>query len=171
MSRLVPLVWLVLAAGCRLAAADPSPTRELAVPDLIGVTLAEANARLHQAGFTRDAEPAKELAMSEDHQCYEGPNDGRVCRQSPAPGKPMSSSGLIQVQLGIHDPGYDVLIAPDVGGKSSAEAARLFAKAGFTGTPDLDRNASCKHDTVCQQEPAPGAHVARASSISIVVGP
>lgn len=169
MSRLS--LVLVLAAGCRLAAADPSPTRELAVPDLIGVTLADANARLHAAGFTRDAEPEDQIAIAEDHQCYEGPNEGRVCRQYPAPGKPMSSTGRIEVQLGVHDPAYDVLVAPDVTGASSADAARRFAKAGFTAAPDLDRDASCKRDTVCRQEPAPGAHVARATSISLVVGP
>lgn len=161
----------VLAAGCRLAAADPAPTRELVVPDLIGVTLAEANARLHQAGFTRDADREDQIVMADDHGCDGRALDGRVCRQYPDPGKPMSSTGRIAVQLGVYDPDTDVLVAPDVSGKSTADAAAVFAKAGFTGAVALDHDANCKHDVVCRQTPAPGAHAVRAISLVFVVGP
>lgn len=92
---------------------------------------------------------------------------GNVARTNPAPGKPL---GRFQTAKIFVSKGIEMLIMPDLTGKTREEALELVKKARFN-TPQISEDF---HDTVPEgqissQDPAPNASVAHNTIVKITV--
>lgn len=139
------------------------------VPDLRGLTLADANARVHAAGFLDDVDTEAIGAIPTDAACTDGTYDGRVCGQFPAPGEATHDHRVIAAMIGRHDAYADRLIAPDVHGATVDDARAAFTRAGFTTPPHVEGGA-CAPGTVCGQHPAAGDRAYRSTMVIFYVG-
>lgn len=167
------------APGPHAAAPAPAPVAETlpteeqpvyaVVPDLRGLSAADANARVHAAGFVDDVDTEHTGTVTAAQACTDGSHDGRVCGQFPAPGASLNVRGMIAAQIGRHDAYADHLVAPDVRGLSVDDARAAFTRAGFTAQPHVEGGA-CKAGTVCGQTPAAGDRVYRSELIVLYVG-
>jgi hypothetical protein len=149
------------------AAPDDTPPR-VTVPDLNGLTVDEANARLRAAGLTRPVDTEQYGAVM---SCGPDARDGRVCGQHPAPGTVQFADEPVEVRLGHYDARADKVVVPDVRGMHLADARAAFARAGFMAEPLLESGAGCKPDIVCSQTPEGGRTATRGERFAFFVGP
>ncbi len=136
------------------AAATP---QYVAMPDLTGMTEAEARAKLTELGltgnvYTRD-NTGCELKMTIEA--------GKVCGQKPAPGARQSSRVAIQLDLAAStqhggDGSTEWIAMPSVIGMSPEQATEALKQAGFTKIK-VEASSKCSEpDVVCDQSVRPG---------------
>jgi beta-lactam-binding protein with PASTA domain len=132
------------------------------VPDLIGLSPADAQRALSDAGFElrpRLLGAATTPEMSE-----------RVGEQTPAPGEQASPGSAVEV--GIYSayvaPG---VIVPDVTGMTAAEAQAALSNAGLSIQPALLGSPSdaAQSERVNSQYPAPGTSVAPDETVRVEI--
>jgi beta-lactam-binding protein with PASTA domain len=144
-----------VARGARVSVWLAAPPTVSRVPPLGGRDRAAAGDVLRDAG----------LVLGDVNEREAGEPAGTVVDQAPAPGTDAAPGTPVHVWLAIPA----LVEVPDVTSQSVEEARRLTAERGLVvgvrTSPTPDRPAG----TVLAQQPAPGARVARGTTVDLVV--
>jgi eukaryotic-like serine/threonine-protein kinase len=128
------------------------------VPAVIGVTREQAESALEGAGF-------------EVGEIVERPNDaprGQVIDSRPKPGTQAPTPSAVSLVVSA---GQNVVLVPNIVGKSVAEARDILRRAGLAlGDVNSAFAGNLDMATVTSQSPPAGAQVASATRISVVAG-
>lgn len=128
------------------------------VPDVIGLTQAEAESALRDVGFVPTSAPQYDLTAPAGEVMAQLPEAG----QGAVPGSPVGllvSKGAPEVTVAV----------PDVTGMTAEEAATILADAALTAVPVEAYVAGVPAGDVADQEPAPGALVTPLSEVLVTV--
>ena len=128
------------------------------VPDVTGMTEAEATGTLQDAGFASASASQYDLTAPVGEVLAQLPQAG----QDAAPGSPVGllvSKGRPEVTVAV----------PDVTGMTADEATTTLADAALTAVPVEAYVADVPAGDVADQEPAPGALVAPLSEVLVTV--
>ncbi len=128
------------------------------VPDVTGMTEAEARGTLRDAGFVSVSASQYDLTAPVGEVLAQLPDAG----QEAAPGSPV---GLL-VSKGRPEP---TVAVPDVSGMTADEATTTLADAALTAVPVEAYVADVPAGDVADQEPAPGALVKPLSEVLVTV--
>lgn len=123
------------------------------VPDLGGLSVADATAALRDEGF--------QIKVS-DAEVYSPREKGSVAGQSPAAGAKAARGDTITVTL---SKGKEMISVPDVTGKSESEARKALTDAGFQVR--VDKPFLFPRDSVESQSVRAGDKAARGDTITI----
>ena len=139
----------------------PEPAANVTVPDLTGMTLADAQAALETAGLG-----SRVVQMNSDTVPV-----GSVIVQSPSSGSSVAPGTVVAVveSLGAPPMGTEYVDVPDVTGMERAMAKNTLETAGFE-VEDLELvNAAVAKDTVFSQIPIAGQQAAEGSTVLIII--
>jgi beta-lactam-binding protein with PASTA domain len=125
------------------------------VPNLIGMTLADATAAVTAVGLRLS--PVLEEAAD--------PPLGVVLRQSPAAGSPADPGAAVEVVVSVA-PGVDV---PNLVGRAIDRAIELGARRGLVVAINEWRESDAPASTVLEQAPAAGSRAERGAAINVVI--
>ncbi len=130
-----------------------------AVPEVEGLMLATAEARLKERALIMDREAGERY--------HDDVPAGYVLRQSPAPGSLVKRGGRVSVSVSL---GPQVVAVPDLDGAALPAAQVTLAAAGLT----VGRTVGIySHDsqpgTVVDQSPKPGARAGSAATVDLFV--
>ncbi len=123
------------------------------MPDVTGLSVADATTRLRDAGFQTKVA---------DTQVFSALPPGAVAQQSPDKGTQAGEGDTVTVTV---SKGKEMLPVPDVTGKSEAEAGRILTGAGFQ--VKVERPFFFPKDAVESQSVRGGAQAARGDTIVI----
>lgn len=148
----VVLVGLIVAWAAGLFGSS-----EKAVPDLIGLTLEQAEMKAQQEGFK-----VERGDLVEDPDAEEG----TIVSQSPNPKTQVKEGSTIRVNI---CKGAGSAEVPDVTGESEEEARKILLEAGFE-VGSVDKGASDQEEgTVFDQSPQAGSKVERGSEVDLEI--
>jgi beta-lactam-binding protein with PASTA domain len=169
---------LVVLAGCsfssKLTTSGPGSSTSsgggggggskiVVVPDLYGLTLEQAAAKMREAGFTRGPEKSMQnYACDMDRRPHY--DVGQICYHHPVPGTQTSSSLPISVQIQAdYDDHGNIGFAgewrsmPDVVGKTVTAARSMLAGKKMPLDEHFELlEDDCAEGTVCRTSPQPG---------------
>lgn len=129
--------------------------QQVAVPQVVGLTVSSARGRLQKAG----------LEASEREQNSDTVDQGRVISVSPPEGQKVDKGSSVTLVVSSGKPQVQV---PDVVGKSFDEAQSTLQAAGFKVTR-VDKESDKDPNTVLAQNPKSGARIDAGSTISLTV--
>lgn len=151
-------------AGFRAAAQDgpttmPTPTpRELAVPNVVEMPLAEARRMLEERGLRVSVVPQTAIP---------GQTDETVVRQHPAAEASAREGDTVDLFVAKRP---EPITVPPVVGRHRADAERLIQAAGLTVSVSEEHiDQGLPVGMVIRQEPPPATQVAPRSKVTIVV--
>lgn len=128
------------------------------VPDIKGKTLSQAQQALDAVGLKLRVE--KEIANDKVQP-------GRVISQNPSSGAKMKKGDTVTV---VMSKGLDTVAAPDLTGKTEAEAAAILKKAGLLlGKVDSGSSDTVAEGQVMAQSPKAGARVEKGGTVDITI--
>jgi len=139
----------------------PEPAANVTVPDLSGMTRADAEAALDAAGLG-----VRVVQMNSDTA-----PEGSVVTQAPASGASVAPGTVIAVVVSLGPPpmGTEYIDVPDVTGMERAMAERTLKDAGFD-VEDLETaNAAVAEGTVFGQIPLGGQQAPEGGLILIII--
>jgi beta-lactam-binding protein with PASTA domain/tRNA A-37 threonylcarbamoyl transferase component Bud32 len=155
LTLLALLVFLVF----RLASADqvPPETELFEVPNVVGMTEAEAADVLRAAGFRVELRPEASAEVAE----------GIVIRTSPAAGAELAQNEPVLVYVSA---GTEPVLVPNVIGMPQAEAAAAIEDAGLAvGTVTTRPDTEAPVGEVIEQAPLSGVELPPGTAIDLVV--
>jgi serine/threonine-protein kinase len=129
--------------------------QQVAVPQVVGLTVSSARGRLSKAG----------LQASEREQNSDTVADGRVISVSPPEGQKVDKGSSVTLVVSSGKPQVQV---PDVVGKSFDEAQSNLQAAGFKVTR-TDKESDKEPGTVLSQNPKSGGRIDAGSTIALTV--
>jgi beta-lactam-binding protein with PASTA domain len=133
--------------------------RPVVIPDLVFMTLAEAEAAMKAAGIERTPTVADEMCgPTVDDKIVE---QGRICYQHPGAGNKSGSKLNVYVRVQKDNPwdrrdkSAGWIFMPDLRGVTVEQAKATLSKEGFTGEVKITHvtQANCKANTVCSTFP------------------
>jgi len=131
--------------------------QEVAVPDIIGKTLPDAQAVLAEKG----------LKIKTIEEYDNKVPAGQIIRISPAPGRMIKAGKEVLVFV---SKGAQFAVVPDVVGLTEAEGIRQIRKVGLVvGNVTREFSDTVAPGDVASQSPKAGTKVARLESVSLVV--
>ncbi|HEY2218444.1 MAG TPA: Stk1 family PASTA domain-containing Ser/Thr kinase [Gaiellaceae bacterium] len=134
-----------------------SGPQQVAVPSVVGDSLATATAALHNAGF--NVNPTAQDSNAPQYQ---------VIHQNPAPGSQNPKGSTVDVTFSNGPPQVSV---PDVVGYTSQQAVQALESAGFkVQQQTLSVSDPSQNNIVQQQNPAGGSQATKESTVTITVG-
>jgi serine/threonine-protein kinase len=137
--------------------ASASPGAQVAVPNLIGMTVDEARAAAAAVGLTVD-QAGFEQASAEVNT---------VIRQDPAEGTLIATGGVVHLTIAT---GAETTIVPDLRLKTEQEALNLITQAGLSiGTRTEAFDAVVPERSIVSQSPTAGQSVAKGIPVDYVV--
>ena len=165
------LIALAIALLGGSVAANPD---KVVVPDLTGMTRAQAKAALAKAGLGdlnetdggAEAHSGGEVAFED---CMNGTHDGTICLQYPAAGEREGRGDDISVKVG-QAAAEPVHAMPDLAGMPLDKAQAAFAKAGFTSPLFDNSSQKCAKGIVCSQSWPAGKKVRASTTVMVWVG-
>jgi beta-lactam-binding protein with PASTA domain len=128
------------------------------VPDVVGMTKADAESALTAAGFVPASAVQYDLSAP----------SGFVMEQLPAGGEQAAAGSQIGLLVSKGKPNVSVAV-PDVTGMTADEATTTLADAGLVAVPVEANVADVPKGDVAEQEPAAGAPVTPLSEVLITV--
>lgn len=129
------------------------------VPGVVGLTRADAEKRIRDAGFK------PEYQGEEESSEYAA---GEVLRQSPKEGTDLKKGETVEYWVSA---GEDEVQVPELLGLSEADAAERLAARGLERNPQKEPTTDeDKVGTVLRQEPAAGEYVQKGATVTIWVG-
>ena len=128
--------------------------RKVDVPTVNGLSVAEAVARLKDAGL--NANPV---------EVFSAKPDGTVIAQDPAPGKSVPEGTTVRINV---SQGEKPIAVPDVVGLSYDDAKAALEDDGFT-VKRRDQNSNIQPNTVIDTNPKPGAGLQRGATVTVIV--
>ncbi len=159
-------LWVLLAVGVVASLAlvfwlmnkQPPGPETVAVPDVAGATVEEAEATLNEAGFEE---------IVHENQADEEAEEGTVLGTDPPGGDEVEVTEQITLYVSS---GPDAVEIPSVEGKSEAEARRILEEAGFTDiTTDSRSDDSVAEGNAIGTDPSAGEAVTPDTQITILV--
>ena len=129
--------------------------QQVAVPQVVGLTVSSARGRLQKAG----------LKASEREENSDTVAQGRVISVSPPEGQKVDKGSSVTLVVSSGKPQVQV---PDVVGKSFDEGQSTLQAAGFKVTR-VDKESDKDPGTVLSQNPKSGARIDAGSTISLTV--
>ena len=132
-----------------------SGPQQVAVPQVVGLTVSSARGRLQKAG----------LQASEREENSDTVAAGRVISVSPPEGQKVDKGSSVTLVVSSGKPQVQV---PDVVGKSFDEAQSTLQAAGFKVTR-VDKESDKAAGTVLAQNPKSGARIDAGSTIALTV--
>src|SRR5215213_6511305 len=155
---LAALVAVLLLVVPGLLDRQPAAPQQVAVPQLLGRTVAEAQTALNQAGLT--------VGSSTEQPSDEVP-DGSVISTDPTEGAQVAPG--TQVDLVVSS-GPDTVDVPELAGRAQAEAQRALEDAGLAvGDVSKVESTDRAKGEVVSSDPAAGDAVPRATKIDLEV--
>lgn len=149
---------LLLLIGAGVLAYTLLSAPNVVVPDIKGKTLSQAQQALDAVGLKLRVE--KEIANDKVQP-------GRVISQNPASGAKMKKGDTVTV---VMSKGLDTVAAPDLTGKTEAEAAAILKKAGLLlGKVDSGSSDTVAEGQVMAQSPKAGARVEKGGTVDITI--
>jgi serine/threonine-protein kinase len=134
-----------------------SGPQQVAVPSVVGDSLAAATAALHNAGF--NVNPTAQDSNAPQYQ---------VIHQNPSPGSTEPKGSTVDVTFSNGPPQVSV---PDVVGYTSQQAVQALEAAGFkVSQQTLAVSDPSQNNIVQQQNPAGGSQAPKESTVTITVG-
>jgi len=134
-----------------------SGPQQVAVPSVVGQTLAAATTALHNAGFN----------VNPTYQDSNAPQN-QVIHQNPSPGSQEPKGSTVDVTVSNGPPQVSV---PDVVGYTSQQAVQALESAGFkVSQQTLSVSDPSQNNIVQQQNPAGGSQATQGSPVTITVG-
>ncbi|MEU4211436.1 Stk1 family PASTA domain-containing Ser/Thr kinase [Streptomyces sp. NPDC026206] len=130
-----------------------SKGRPRSVPDVAGLSVADATTALRGAGF--------QVKVS-DTEVYSPRDKGTVAEQSPGKGSRAAEGDTVTVTV---SKGKEMVAVPDVTGRSEAEARRALTAAGFQ--VKVDRPFLFPKDSVDSQSVRGGEQAAKGDTVVI----
>jgi len=160
-SALLALAILALAGFLvfRLLSATsaPPPAGQVAVPDLVGKTFAEAQTLAQTAGLTLE-----QTAVETSDQVI-----GTVTQQDPIAGVKVDPGTAVKVTIAI---GATTTTVPDLRALPETTALNLIVQAGLQiGTRTEAFDLIVPVGAIVSQDPGPGAAVARNTAVNYIV--
>jgi len=151
-------IWLLVAALVIVAGAllYAALTRPALVPDVVGLTEAQAQAALEDAGLDTGQVTA---ASSEA-------TPGTVLDQAPVAGAEVSRGSAVDLVVAA---GAEMVEVPDVTGLPAERATGNLESAGFTVNVSESYRDTIDAGDVISQTPAAGSQAPRGSAVAIVV--
>jgi beta-lactam-binding protein with PASTA domain len=139
----------------------PEPAANVTVPDLSGMTRADAEAALDTAGLG-----VRIVQMNSDTV-----PEGSVVTQAPASGASVAPGTVVAVVVSLGPPpmGTDYIEVPDVTGMTRDMATTTLETAGFDVEELETANATVAKDTVFGQIPLGGQQAPEGSLVLIVI--
>lgn len=135
-----------------------SGPRQVAVPDVVGLTQQEAQQTLGNQGFQ----------VSATEEGSDSADPGTVLRQDPAAGTEADPGALVALVVARAIPTVDV---PDLTGQSGTVAADTLTAAGLEPRTSLqDTTDPAADGVVVDQRPASGLQVKQGAPVRIFVG-
>ncbi|AWB80954.1 Stk1 family PASTA domain-containing Ser/Thr kinase [Corynebacterium yudongzhengii] len=141
--------------------ASPAPNSEadeLAVPDVSGLTRAEATRQLEELGFEVEVEEEPSSEVDED----------RVIRTNPTAGSELRVGTTVTL---IASSGERMTTVPDLSGLTPAQARTALDEAGLRLNPQVDEDSSdsVPEGSIIRQSPAPGEEASEGDEVSVTV--
>ncbi|MCR4806386.1 MAG: Stk1 family PASTA domain-containing Ser/Thr kinase [Lachnospiraceae bacterium] len=129
-----------------------------AVPDVVGLSEAEARVAIENEGFT----------FTSIEQENENVDKGKVISQTPlgATNAPLGSAIQVTISLGKN---VEEVQVPDVTGKDEATARALLVEAGLTCNASEENNDTVAKGTVISQSVSSGTTVEKGSSVDVKI--
>lgn len=150
------ILILLLGAGALAYSLMSGPS--IVVPDLKGKTLSQAQQTLDAVGLKLKVE--KEVSNDKVAP-------GRVISQDPTAGEKMKKDGTVTV---VMSKGLETVAAPDLAGKTEAEATSALKKAGLMlGKVDSGFSDTVAEGQVMAQSPKAGARVEKGGAVDITI--
>ncbi len=128
--------------------------RKVDVPTVKGLSVAEAVARLKDAGL--NANPVEVFSTQPD---------GTVIAQDPAPGKSVPEGTTVRINV---SQGEKPIAVPDVVGLSYEDAKAALEDDGFI-VKRQDQNSNIQPNTVIDTSPKTGAGLQRGATVTVIV--
>jgi serine/threonine-protein kinase len=139
---------------------NPAPgTKLLAMPDVIGLTYADAVKKLVKAGFD-----AKNITQQNKEQA--GAKAGSVVDQAPLRNQQVASDSNIIVVVAVNP---SSVMIPNVVGSPQASADKQLSDLGFIVNVSLVGSDTVTEGSVISVDPSPGNTVAYGSAVTISV--
>ncbi len=142
-------------------AKEPEPPSKVTVPNVVGMTQANAQSALVKAG----------LAPSFVNQANDAPK-GQAFEQQPASGESVDPETVVLVAISTgpeETPEPSTVAVPAVIGKTQADAEKALTGAGLTSQVVQSYSSSVAKGTVGQQWPPAGNKVAPGTPVALVV--
>jgi beta-lactam-binding protein with PASTA domain len=138
---------------------QPSPATtgaasKVALPRVIGLTQADATAKLARLGLRVEPHPVKSTAAS-----------GTVLGQKPAAGAQLKRGAAVSLDVARGKP---TIVVPDETGKPAAQAVAALRTLGLNTAVSGVRSAQPK-GTVIAETPAPGTKAAKGDTIALKI--
>src|SRR6478672_6150161 len=128
-----------------------------AVPSVVGLSVDEAQAKLHAAGFNGNPTFVNNSTAPQ----------GQVISQNPAPGTTAEKGTTVNFNVSNGPPQVTV---PDVVGYTSQQAVSTLEAAGFLVTQQYVSTDASQDNIVQQQSPAGNSQAEKGSHVTIVIG-
>jgi serine/threonine-protein kinase len=133
-----------------------SGPKTAAVPSVVGLSINEATAKLHTAGFNANPSFVDSTAPQ-----------GQVISQNPAPGTTENQGTTVNLSVSNGPPQVTV---PDVVGYTSQQAAQTLEAAGFHVNPQYVSTDPSQDNIVQSQNPAGNSKALKGATVTIVIG-
>jgi beta-lactam-binding protein with PASTA domain/predicted Ser/Thr protein kinase len=127
------------------------------VPSVVGLTVDEAQATLHKAGFNGNPTFVNNSTAPQ----------GQVISQNPAPGTTAKQGSTVNFNVSNGPPQITV---PDVVGYTSQQAVSTLEGAGFLVTQQYVSTDASQDNIVQEQNPAGNSTAEEGSHVTIVIG-
>ena len=146
-------IWVILGRST-----NPLWSRraDVLLPDLVGLTRAEAEARPETAA----------LAVTWEEVYNPAVEAGLVCGQLPAAGRTVKEGQALTIQVSL---GTNWQTLPDLTGAGRDEALDTLHEMGLTTTVEFWKDNTMPPYTVVRTEPAAGEQVAAGQAVKLVV--
>jgi eukaryotic-like serine/threonine-protein kinase len=156
----VALIIVVVAAVFLVRGCSANSDAEMAeVPDVTGMTAAQATSVLKEAGF--------ELGAIDKSYNNTGVESGTVISQDPAGGKSSAKGSKVNLVVSL---GAEEVVVPDLKGKTAKEAQDALSELGLTAQSGTAQYSSeVEVNKVMSQSPAAGETVKKGSSVEYVL--
>ncbi|HEY1118306.1 MAG TPA: PASTA domain-containing protein, partial [Acidimicrobiales bacterium] len=152
-----PAAGSELEAGGEVTLTVSSGEQRVEVPEVVGLTEADARSLLGDAGF-RDIRPEPvfdpEVAA------------GEVVAQNPAAGDEAPLSATITLQI---SQGAEERPVPELAGRTAAEAEGILAQQGFEVAQALENSTTVPQGTVIRTNPGAGTVLEVGETVTLVV--
>jgi len=146
--------------GLNVSTGPSLATGGVAVPQVVGLSQAEAVDAIEGAGLKVDSFPVASQRPR-----------GTVVSQLPAAGTKVPPRSQVRINISLGPGPRQQTAVPDVTGQAEAEARRALAQAGFTvRTVDQPTSDPAENGIVVKQSPAGGGQAPAGSQITISVG-
>ncbi|MCL1694157.1 MAG: PASTA domain-containing protein [Actinomycetia bacterium] len=141
-----------------LASLEPG-TSQVAVPDVVGQTEADATTAITGAGLVAAATAVPSDTVPE----------GSVISQAPDAGAMVDAGTNVNIDVSTGPDAPDTVPVPDVAGKAAADAQAELEAAGFTVVTEEQPSMDVEAGLVIETNPSAGTEVATGETVTMIV--